>query len=70
MISVKELANRLSVSAKTVYSMAEEEVIPSYRIGCGRGTLRFDFEEVKRSLRHQPPQSLQKLQRPITCHLQ
>ena len=69
MISVKELANLLGVSAKTVYTMADKEVIPSYRIGCGRGTLRFDFEEVKRTLKHQGPQQVEPLPKPAGKHL-
>ena len=55
MIGVKELANLLGVSPKTVYAMAEEQRIPSYRIGVGRGTLRFDPDEVCKALRHHRP---------------
>ena len=51
MLSVKELARELGVSAKTVYALVERGEIPHYRIGVGRGTLRFDFEEVKRRLK-------------------
>ncbi|WP_443217321.1 helix-turn-helix domain-containing protein [Rhodopirellula sp. P2] len=51
MISVKELANSLGVSRKTIYALRERGEIPCYRIGTGRGTLRFDFDEVKRALR-------------------
>lgn len=51
MISVKELANALGVSSKTIYALCERHEIPCYRIGTGRGTLRFDLDEVKQSLR-------------------
>ncbi|WP_158545361.1 helix-turn-helix domain-containing protein [Bremerella cremea] len=69
MVSVKELANILGVSSKTVYAMVEEDRIPCYRIGCGRGTLRFDVEEVKRSLKRQAPTRLEPLQRTPRKHL-
>lgn len=68
MIGVKELANQLGVSTKTVYAMVEGGMIPSYRIGCGRGTLRFDYEEVKRSLKHKEAKRPQ-LQRASGRHL-
>lgn len=69
MVSVKELANALGVSSKTVYAMVEDDRIPCYRIGCGRGTLRFDIEEVKRSLRQQTTKKLEPLQRMSRKHL-
>ncbi len=50
MLSVKELAKALSVSAKTIYGLCDENAIPYYRIGKGRGTLRFDLDEVKNAL--------------------
>lgn len=50
MLSVKELATLLSVSAKTIYGMCDKNAIPYLRIGSGRGTLRFDLEEVKKAL--------------------
>ncbi len=51
MLSVKELASFLRVSRKTVYGLCEQGVIPCYRVGSGRGTLRFDLVEVKASLK-------------------
>ncbi|WP_414707263.1 helix-turn-helix domain-containing protein [Rhodopirellula sp. UBA1907] len=51
MISVKELANSLGVFRKTIYALCERGDIPCCRIGTGRGTLRFNFDEVKRALR-------------------
>jgi excisionase family DNA binding protein len=51
MISVKELAKALGVSSKTIYALCERGEIPCYSIGTGRGTLRFDLEEVKQALR-------------------
>lgn len=55
MISVKELAKALGVSSKTIYALCERDEIPCYRIGIGRGTLRFDLEEVKQTLRRVNP---------------
>ena len=54
MMSVKELAKALSVSAKTIYALCDEGAIPYYRIGKGRGTLRFELAEVKKALRPDP----------------
>ena len=51
MLSVKELAAALGVSGKTVYALVEQDSIPFYRIGTGRGTLRFEIDEVKNALR-------------------
>ncbi|TWU49457.1 helix-turn-helix domain-containing protein [Rubripirellula reticaptiva] len=53
MVSVKEMAKILGVSPKTIYAMAEGEQIPFFRIGTGRGTLRFEVEEVKAALRQE-----------------
>ena len=58
MIAVKELANELGVSRKTIYAMVDDGIIPCYRIGCGRGTLRFDLEEVRQSLRFKTQERL------------
>lgn len=54
MMSVKELAKALGVSAKTVYALCDQDAIPYYRIGTGRGTLRFEIDEVKHALREEP----------------
>lgn len=51
MLSVKELANLLGVSPKTVYAMCDQRAIPYYRVGNGRGTLRFELDEVKTALK-------------------
>ena len=66
MLSVKELG----VSAKTVYALVERGAIPYYRIGVGRGTLRFDFEEVKRRLKmHVKPPAIAPIDSNSTRHL-
>lgn len=68
MISVKELAKVLGVSSKTIYALCERREIPCYRIGTGRGTLRFDLDEVKQALR--PAQAVAKpLEVPFGKHL-
>ena len=69
MIGVKELANLLGVSPKTVYAMADDERIPCYRIGLGRGTLRFDPDEVLKSLKHRKPNRCEPLPPSIGKHL-
>lgn len=50
LLTVRELSKQLGVSSKTVYAMVERDQIPHYRIGTGRGTLRFDYEAVKKAL--------------------
>lgn len=57
MLSVKELANALGVSGKTIYALVERDAIPFYRIGTGRGTLRFEIDEVKHALRKERSRS-------------
>jgi excisionase family DNA binding protein len=46
-LNVKELADRLRVSSSTVYSLVEEGRISCYRIGKGRGSIRFTEEQVQ-----------------------
>lgn len=69
MISVKELAGILGVSTKTIYAMVESDQIPCYRIGAGRGTLRFDVDEVKRKLKHESQRTIEPLTRSGRKHL-
>lgn len=70
MLSVKELAKELGVSAKTVYALVERDEIPYYRIGLGRGTLRFEVEEVKHRLKAKSLSGKTvPLKRPNTRHL-
>lgn len=54
MLGVGDLAMALGISRKTVYALVAENQIPFYRIGTGRGTIRFDLNEVKQSLRQYP----------------
>jgi excisionase family DNA binding protein len=68
MLSVKELAKVLGVSTKTIYALCEQDAIPHYRIGTGRGTLRFDLDEVKRKLRERPEPAFPAA-RPLRRHL-
>ena len=53
MHSVKALAIELGISPQTVYVLVSEQSVPFYRIGAGRGTIRFDLNEVKQSLKQQ-----------------
>jgi excisionase family DNA binding protein len=57
MIDVKALALELGISRKTVYALVAEKQIPYYRIGTGRGTIRFDLQEVRQSLKQQRQQA-------------
>jgi excisionase family DNA binding protein len=69
MVSVKELAKELGVSSKTIYALVEREEIPFLRIGVGRGTLRFDVDEVKQALRRKSKSLAEVPKRPRLKHL-
>jgi excisionase family DNA binding protein len=51
LIGVPELADRLSISARQVYRMVEEDRIPHYRAG---RLIRFDADAVLTALRKDP----------------
>lgn len=46
MLTVKQVAARLNVSAACVYGLAERGILVGYKIGVGRGTWRFNEEDV------------------------
>ena len=50
MYTVKELSKRLRVSPSTIYNLVDAGKIPCYRIGCGRGAIRFDEEQITTAL--------------------
>ena len=50
MLKVNEVAERLRVSSSTVYNLVEEGRIACYRIGKGRGSIRFSEEQAGGSL--------------------
>jgi excisionase family DNA binding protein len=47
MLRVADVAERLGVSVALVYELAAKGKISSYRIGLGRGALRFKGEDVE-----------------------
>lgn len=51
LLTVKQLAARLSLSTKTVYGMARAGKIPSLRAPGERTPWRFDLAEVEAALR-------------------
>lgn len=51
LLTAREVAQRLGVGLSTVYEIAGEPGCPVYRIGSGRGTLRFDLDELLEWLR-------------------
>lgn len=69
LLTVRELSKELSVSSKTVYAMVERDQIPHYRIGTGKGTLRFDIDEVKKALSFTSRMKEEKLTRTASRHL-
>lgn len=46
LLSVREAAARMRVSASTVYNLCQQRVLPHRRIGVGRGTLRIAEEDL------------------------
>lgn len=54
LLTAKELAGTLGVTAGTVYRMVSVGRIPAIRIGIGR-SLRFDLDQVKKALAEGPP---------------
>ena len=69
MVSVKGLAKHLGVSAKTIYKMVENGSIPYLRVGVGRGTLRFDVEDVERTLKQRTAKATIPLEQVRSRHL-
>lgn len=69
MLSVKELAKELGVSPKTIYALVDSQKIPHYRIGTGRGTLRFDLREVKEAIKARSKSVLKSVPKPSGKHL-
>lgn len=46
LLTVKQVAARLNVSAACVYGLAERGLLVGYKIGLGRGTWRFDEGDI------------------------
>jgi excisionase family DNA binding protein len=46
-LSVEELADKLGVSISLVHELVTRKRIPCYRIGTGRGTIRFEEADVE-----------------------
>ena len=73
LLTVADVATWLSVSSSLVYQLVESGKLPVYRIGNGRGAIRFrpgDIESYLDSCRTEnaPPQTTRKL-RPQLKHL-
>ena len=47
LLNVDQVAEWLSCSPQCVYDMASKGVLPSVRVGTGRGLLRFDPDDVE-----------------------
>lgn len=75
MLTVTDVAQWLSVSSSLVYQLVESGKLPVYRIGNGRGAIRFQTHDINqyiescRSESSQPPSSRRKL-RPNLRHIQ
>ena len=50
LLTVKEVAKRLGVSASTIYGLVSSGELPAHRIGVGRGAIRIVVLEVERYL--------------------
>ncbi len=53
-VGAAEIAQMFSMSKGSVYKLAAAGKIPSYGVGPKQGGVRFDREEVRRSLRRRP----------------
>ena len=47
-LTVREAAERLGVSEQFIYRMAANREITHYRIGIGRGTIRFAIADIEK----------------------
>lgn len=45
--SVRQVALILGVSTATVYRLAAARKLPHSRVGCGRGTIRFEHAQIR-----------------------
>lgn len=73
LLTVKDVAERLSVSSSLIYQLVESGKLSVYRIGNGRGAIRFCPEDVQTYLdscrsEKLPPTSNRKV-RPQLKHL-
>jgi excisionase family DNA binding protein len=50
LLTVRDVAQRLNVSAACVYALVERRRIPHVRIGSGRGVIRFRSDDVEQYL--------------------
>lgn len=50
MLTVKQVAERLQVSASTVYALCEKGEVPHRRIGLGRGRIRIAESDLQEYL--------------------
>ena len=50
LLTIKDVARRLSVAPSTVYALVESGKLVSLRIGIGRGTIRFKESDLERFL--------------------
>ena len=46
LLTVKEVAQRLAVSASCIYQLVETGKLPHHRIGVGRGAIRFSEDDI------------------------
>lgn len=50
MLRVKQVAETLGISSALVYELVSKGLLSCYRIGLGRGAIRFKDEDVQRYL--------------------
>ena len=73
LLTVKDVAERLSVSTSLVYQLVESGKLPVHRIGNGRGAIRFSPQDIETYLEEcrvekQAPATRQR--RPRLKHIQ
>lgn len=47
MLNASTVAQQLGISRRAVYDLADRGILPCYRLGVGRGALRFDPADVE-----------------------
>lgn len=63
LLTMKDVADRLSIGRTTAYKLVEDGDLKAKRIGTGRGTLRVRPVDLERYINQPSPQSVEILER-------
>jgi excisionase family DNA binding protein len=59
LLSIASVAERLDVSESTIRAMVKDGILPYYRIGMGRGKLKFDLRDIEAYIAGQRRESVE-----------